>query len=318
MSKKHKSAMASMLAQLKENSSELDSSVKQLKPLEESLDNSRRGFLENIDYYSAKKNQVIEIDPEACVLWKHKDRHSSDLGDIGELAKDIETHGQVVPGIVRLSSTNSNQYEIIAGERRWRACLSLKVKFKAILETLTDKEAAIVQAAENLNRRDLSDYSKGLNYHSLIESGVFSQSELSKKLNISKANMSNLLSFADLQQDIIGLFPDISKVSSRTATEVRAIYNKGGKNLEALKRALPSLPVTAGANRLSHLIMVELNGKQVQSLSKKIYGKNNDLLFTVRSDGEKIVGLSFPLSIVSKIDQESLCSNLKDYLESIV
>lgn len=317
MSKKHKSAMASMLAQLKENSSELDSSVKQLKPIEESLD-SRRGFLENIDYYGSKKNQIIEIDPENCILWKHKDRHTSDLGNIDELAKDIEAHGQVVPGIVRLSETNSSQYEIIAGERRWRACLSLKIKFKAILETLTDKEAVIVQAAENLNRRDLSDYSKGLNYHRLIESGVFSQAELSKKLNISKANMSNLLSFADLPQDIIELFPDISKVSSRTATEVRALYNKGGKNLEALKRTLPTLPTSAGANKLSHLIMVEMNGKQAQSLSKKIYSKNNDLLFTIRSDGEKIVGLSFPLSIVTKIDEESLCSNLKDYLETVV
>lgn len=309
--------MASMLAQLKESSSELDSSVKQLKPIEESLD-SRRGFLENIDYYGSKKNQIIEIDPENCILWKHKDRHTSDLGNIDELAKDIKAHGQVVPGIVRLSETNNSQYEIIAGERRWRACLSLKVKFKAILETLTDKEAAIVQAAENLNRRDLSDYSKGLNYHRLIESGVFSQAELSKKLNISKANMSNLLSFADLPQDIIELFPDISKVSSRTATEVRAMYNKGGKNLEALKRALPTLPASAGANKLSHLIMVEMNGKQAQSLSKKIYSKNNDLLFTIRSDGEKIVGLSFPLSIVSKIDEESLCSNLKNYLETVV
>ena len=309
--------MASMLAQLKESSSELDSSVKQLKPIEESLD-SRRGFLENIDYYGSKKNQIIEIDPENCILWKHKDRHTSDLGNIDELAKDIKAHGQVVPGIVRLSETNNSQYEIIAGERRWRACLSLKVKFKAILETLTDKEAAIVQAAENLNRRDLSDYSKGLNYHRLIESGVFSQAELSKKLNISKANMSNLLSFADLPQDIIELFPDISKVSSRTATEVRAMYNKGGKNLEALKRTLPTLPASAGANKLSHLIMVEMNGKQAQSLSKKIYSKNNELLFTIRSDGEKIVGLSFPLSIVSKIDEESLCSNLKDYLETVV
>lgn len=318
MSKKHKSAMASMLAQLKENSSELDSSVKQLKPIEESLDNPRRGFLENIDYYSTKENQVIEIDPEACVLWKHKDRHAADLGDIDELARDIKTNGQVVPGIVRLSPTNNNQYEIIAGERRWRACLSLNLKFRAILETLTEKEAAIVQAAENLNRRDLSDYSKGLNYHNLIESGVFSQTELSKKLNISKANMSNFLSFADLPQDIIELFSDISKVSSRTATEVRAIYNKGGENLEALKKVLPSLPITAGANSLSHLIMAEINGKKVQSLSKKIYGKNNDLLFTVRSDGEKIVGLSFPFSIVSKIDEESLCSKLKDYLETVV
>ena len=142
--------------------------------------------------------------------------------------------------------------------------------------------------------------------------------EVIKKLNISKANMSNLLSFADLPHDIIELFPDISKVSSRTATEVRAIYNKGGENLEALKRVLPSLPVTAGANRLSHLIMVELNGKQVQSLSKKIYGKNNELLFTVRSDGEKIVGLSFPLSIISKINEENLCSQIKDYLETVV
>lgn len=315
--KKHKSAMASMLAQLKENSSELDSSVKKLKPTEESLD-SRHGFLEKIDYYGTKKNQIIEINPEECVLWKHKDRDESDLGNIEELAKDIAANGQVVPGIVRVSATDSDKYEIIAGERRWRACLLLKIKFKAILEALTDKEAAIVQAAENLNRRDLSDYSKGLNYHSLIESGVFSKTELTKRLNISKANMSNLLSFADLPKDIIKLFPDINKISSRTATEVRAIYNKGGENLEALRKVLPTLPLNAGANKLSHLIMVETKGKKVKSLSKKVYGKNNNLLFTIRSNGEQIVGLSFPLSIISKIDGDSLCSSVKEYLETIV
>jgi ParB family chromosome partitioning protein len=303
MSKKQKSAMASMLAQLNENSLDLDSSVKQLKPIDESLDNSKGGFLEKIDYYGLKKNQLIEIDPENCILWKHKDRHSSDLGNIDELAKDIEAHGQVVPGIVRLSATNSKQYEIIAGERRWRACLSLKIKFKAILETLTDKEASIVQAAENLNRRDLSEYSRGLNYHNLIDSGVFTQAELSRKLNISKANMSSLLSFADLPSDIIELFPDISRVSSRTAAEVRAIYNKGGKPLEALKTVLPKLPITAGLNKLNQLVQVEINGDQAKVLAKKVYAKNDVLLFTVKSDGEKMIGLSFPLSIVSKIDE---------------
>lgn len=317
MSKKHKSAIASMLAQLKENSSDLDSSVKQLSTAKESTDNNALGFLDKIDYYGAKKSHIIEVETDNCILWKYKDRSQIDLGNIEELAKDIEAYGQVVPGIIRISESNQKKYEIIAGERRWRACKLLGIKFKAILEILSDKEAAVVQAAENLNRKDLSDYSKGLNYHNLIESGVFTQSELAKKLNISKANMSNLLSFADIPQEYISLLPDVSKVSARTATEIRAVYNKGGKFSKALRQVLPMLPISSGANKLTLLLNKELNGDSPKNLARKVYSKNDSLLFTLRSDGKRIVGISFPATVTNKIDEEKLCSSIKNYLETV-
>ena len=89
----------------------------------------------------------------------------------------LVTPWQQQPCIVR-ELIAGQKYELIAGERRWRAAKLLNQDLKVIISTLTDSEAALVQAAENNNRLNLSDYAKGQSYASLIKNGVLKQKDL--------------------------------------------------------------------------------------------------------------------------------------------
>src|SRR5437868_2409868 len=67
----------------------------------------------------AALNQLITIDPEACILWRFSDRPSDELGDIDSLALSLKEHGQQEPILVRQNRQNtSHAYEIIFGNRR--------------------------------------------------------------------------------------------------------------------------------------------------------------------------------------------------------
>src|ERR1700677_454973 len=94
---------------------------------------------------------IIKIDPIQIMNWENNDRPENELGDIDAFAKELAEVGQQVPCIVR---KKDDKYELIAGERRWRAALKARILLKVIVQNLTDQEATICQIAENTNRKD--------------------------------------------------------------------------------------------------------------------------------------------------------------------
>ena len=81
------------------------------------------------------------------------------------MAEEFLSIGQQIPCIVRkITDSVDFQYELIAGERRWRAAQKANVLLKVLIRNLSDNEAALVQISENSNRSALSDYAKGMSY----------------------------------------------------------------------------------------------------------------------------------------------------------
>jgi ParB family chromosome partitioning protein len=76
---------------------------------------------------------IIKIDPKSCICWEYADRQEFEMGDLNKLANDILMNGQLQPIIVREVGEN---YEIIAGQRRWRACKIAGINVKAIVRNL--------------------------------------------------------------------------------------------------------------------------------------------------------------------------------------
>ena len=104
-----------------------------------------------------------------------------DSSKITELAESIDEHGLLQPIVVR--PIEENMYEIIAGERRFRALQSLhKSQADVIIRHMNDEETAVVALIENIQRENLSAVEEAEAYKKLLEIGGTTQSELAKSL----------------------------------------------------------------------------------------------------------------------------------------
>lgn len=124
---------------------------------------------------------------------------------IEELALTIHTHGIIQPIVVR--PVGDNEYELIAGERRWRAVQSLGwERVPAIIKDFNDTETASVALIENLQREELTAIEEALAYAKLLELHNLTQEALAQRLGKGQSTIANklrLLKLPSLVQDAI-------------------------------------------------------------------------------------------------------------------
>lgn len=123
---------------------------------------------------------------------KTNPRRTFDEGKLKELAGNIKTHGVLSPVLVRALEKNGAgpRFELVAGERRWRAARMAGLdKIPALLRELTDAEALEVQYIENLQREDLTALEEAEGYRALIESGNYTAETLAAKLGKSRSHV---------------------------------------------------------------------------------------------------------------------------------
>lgn len=227
--------------------------------------------------------QLKIISPKDCSRWDLADRSLDEFGNIFELAEDIKRNGQIEPILVRPAKGKDYKYEVIAGARRWKACLETGLDVNVIIKTLSDNEAIIAQIREN-EKLKLSDYSKGLSYSKMIGSGTITITELSSILGYSKAKLHNFLSFANVPDKIWHAVGKKDKVSSRAAATILAISKKGEKHLNALTQIAEEIRLGAGSFTIERLVEQELKGdlgnNEHKDRQDTITGKNGEILAT--------------------------------------
>nr|WP_309545282.1 nucleoid occlusion protein [Virgibacillus dokdonensis] len=125
---------------------------------------------------------------------------------IKELAQTIQTHGMIQPIIVRHLDENDQaeqHYEIIAGERRWRAVESLGWEhISAIVKEMTDTETASVALIENLQREELTVIEEATAYAQLLEIHDLTQEALAQRLGKNQSTIANKLRLLKLPQAV--------------------------------------------------------------------------------------------------------------------
>ena len=291
------------------------------------MDNTQDEVAEIKDQSVLSKNgknkhieSVIEIDPPEACLWKFKDRQPFELGDLNEFAQELKIQGQTVPIIIRPAKDNPPYcYEIISGERRWRAAKIAQIKLKAILRTLTEQEAFITQASENQNRKAISDYSIGLAYQKLVDSKVITVKNIQEKLGLEKSAVSNLLSFGKVPPQIWKAVGNVSNVSARTATEIRTLANKGEHYIAALISIAPEIREGQGARRIQKLVNDLLAKHQALALAEapeKIVSKDGKHLFTWGNHGHNVI--VFSEHIMNGVNVEQLIEIIKTEVEKLL
>lgn len=241
---------------------------------------------------------IREIDPSKCINWKYADRQDFEMGDLHELASNISENGQVQPIVVRESG---DKYEVIAGERRWRACSLINIKVKAVIKDLSDEEAFILQAAEN-KKQSLSPYSQSISYHKILSDEKISQRELAKKLGISKSTLNNLMSYSSVSPLLWEAVGDMKKVTIKTACFIRKVLEESPNSLGSLISIASEIRKGAASTKIKKLIEDE-----EIDVKKVLYSKDNQILLKV--DRKKIV---LPISTLS----EEKVNNLINYIQS--
>lgn len=198
---------------------------------------------------------IDEIKPNA-----NQPRKTFDEGKLEELASSIEAHGLIQPLVVRKSN---NGYEIVAGERRWRAARKIGLReIPAIVRELNDEENMLLAIIENMQREDLDPIEEAEGINQMIETYGLSQEQVSKSLGKSRPYISNQLRLLKLPTDIRKLVSE-GKLSSG---HVRALINVPDENKQIL---LAKQAVEQGLS----VRQIEVLAKESKDVTKKAKSK---------------------------------------------
>jgi len=152
---------------------------------------------------SVGEKQVAEIEIKLIRPRKNQPRKYFDPELLQELSDSIKERGVLQPILLR---PDEKGYEIVAGERRWRAAKMAGLKaMPALVREMGDAEVAEISLIENLQRDDLSIIEEALAYKNMIEEFDYRQDILSQKIGKSRVHISNTMRLLSLPQEVIKL-----------------------------------------------------------------------------------------------------------------
>lgn len=146
------------------------------------------------------KEVITEIPVHQIVPNPYQPRSFFDEEKLEELSKTIRTHGIIQPIVVRKTETG---YELIAGERRWRAYQKLAYeKIPAIIKPYTDVQAASIALIENLQREGLTSIEEAIAYQKLMEIHNLTQESLAQRLGKGQSTIANKIRLLQLPEEV--------------------------------------------------------------------------------------------------------------------
>ena len=135
------------------------------------------------------ENEIMYIKLDDIIPNRFQPREIFDEEELNKLAESIRQHGVIEPILVR---PVSNKYEIIAGERRYKASvLAGLTKIPAVVRQLDDKESSIIAFIENEHRSDVSAIEEARTMERILKSNNMTQEELAKELGVNQSTIAN-------------------------------------------------------------------------------------------------------------------------------
>lgn len=193
--------------------------------------------------------QIVRVPVTAIIPNRFQPRQVFDPAGITELAETIAAHGLLQPIVLR--EYEPKKYEIIAGERRFRAITTLHWKdIPAIIQEMDDNETASMALIENLQRQDLTAIEEASAYHELMQLNQLTQAALAQELGKSQSFVANKLRLLKLVKPV------------QQALLKRDISERHG-------RALLNLPVDQQATVLETVVAKQLTVKETEQLITK-------------------------------------------------
>ena len=164
--------------------------------------------------------QAVPI--ETLRAGRYQPRHDADDDQIGNLAQSIREQGILQPILVRRHAEEDGAFEIIAGERRWRAAQLAEVhRVPVVVKELNDQESLEIALVENLQRQDLSALEEAEGYRRLMDEFSYGQEGLAQAVGKSRSHVANMMRLLGLPEAV----KELLQSGELTPGHARALLN---------------------------------------------------------------------------------------------
>lgn len=171
----------------------------------------------------AKKEKIVEIDVNLVVSNKDQPRKEFEKESLEELRDSIKKYGIIQPIVVRKIS---GKYEIIAGERRWRAAKEANLdKVPCIIKEVDDMEAIKIALIENIQRQDLNPIEEANAFKALMDNFSLTQEEVAEAVGKSRSYIANTIRLLNLDKEILD-YVSQGKISAGHGKALLSVKNK--------------------------------------------------------------------------------------------
>ncbi len=204
--------------------------------------------------------------------------------DLDDLARSIVEKGIIQPLIVRKIDDKNDNYQIVAGERRWRAAQIARIhSVPVIVREFSDLEVLEVAIIENIQRSDLNPIDEARGYQQLMSRFSHTQEKLSQALGKSRSHIANLLRLLTLPEDVQGMLAD----NVISIGHARALITRDDASLLAREVVRKSLSV----REVERLAKLEFKNK----INKRIRKPKDADTRTMEADLKAATGLKFDI-----------------------
>jgi ParB family chromosome partitioning protein len=251
---------------------------------------------------------------EKVIANPNQPRQDFNKEDLEDLTRSIASRGIIQPIIVRVSKENNDLYQIVAGERRWRAAQKAQLhEVPVVVRDFTDEELLEVAIIENVQRSNLNPVEEALAYKALIDNFNYTQEQVATGLGKSRSHVANLLRLLNLPEKVLKYV----RVGSLSSGHARTLVG----HKQALALANIMIEENMSVREAEIYVKQRLDRK---NLNKKINRKDADTraleadLFTnikmkVSIDHKEIKGSGKLIISYNDLDElEKLCSILMD------
>jgi ParB family chromosome partitioning protein len=179
---------------------------------------------------------------------------------INELADSIRQHGLIQPILVRPIPNNPDMYEIVAGERRWRASQKAQLhEVPVVIRELDDGQVLQIALIENLQRQDLNAIEEAKGYQRLIDDYAFSADDVGQSVGRSRSHVANMIRLLSLPQSVQSMVVN----AELTAGHARALV--GAENPALLAQEIVSKGLSV---RQTEKLAADTAGRTIQHRAK--------------------------------------------------
>jgi len=241
-------------------------------------------------------NGLAEIPVEWIQPGKYQPRRIIDDEALQELAASIRAQGVMQPIVLR--SVGANRYEIIAGERRWRATqLAGLDKIPCVIKEVNDEAAVAMSLIENIQREDLNPMEEALALQRLIEEFDLTHQQVAEAVGKSRAAVSNFLRLINLAPEVTQMLVHgdiemgharalLSLTNDQQGKLAREIASSGlnVRQAEALVRKL-----TSGEKPVSQAKKVDSDTKQLENRLSSNLGQPVEIKHTIKGRGKLVI-----------------------------
>ncbi len=256
-----------------------------------------------------ERSKLMEINIEDIVANEGQPRKNFDQEELKDLASSIKKYGIIQPLLLK---KKEDKYEIIAGERRFRAAgLAGLERVPAIVKDISDEESSRIAIIENIQRKDLNPVEEAMSYRHLLDSQDLTQKELADEIGKSRQYIGNTIRLLNLDPRVLKLLEE-EKISTSHGKKLLSIKDGDKQYKEAMRIIKDSLPVndnkktvkTPRVQEKEDIFLVDMRKKVERTLGTKVNFKKRGKVGKIEIEyyGEEDLSRILDLILARELD----------------